>query len=87
VLEEELRVLHLDLKAARTLSGEGSFPQWVELEDISSNKATPTPTRLHLLIVSLPMGQAYSDYHNSHGSFPWRNGVLVLLATSPPESL
>jgi hypothetical protein len=28
----------------------------------SSNKATPTPTRPHLLIVLLPVGQAYSSH-------------------------
>jgi hypothetical protein len=29
----------------------------------SSNKATPIPTRPHLLRVPLPMGQAYSNHH------------------------
>jgi hypothetical protein len=29
----------------------------------SSNKTTPTLTRPHLLIVPLPMTQAYSDHH------------------------
>ena len=58
-LEQELRVLHLDPKAA-----EGdSFSHWVEL-GVRSLKAHPDsdtlpPTSLHLLIVLLRVGQAF----------------------------
>jgi len=54
ILEKELRVLHLDLKvtrrrlpSSRQLGGGSQSPplQW------PPNKATPTPTRPHLLIV------------------------------------
>ena len=64
---EELRVLHLDTMAGgRRLS----LLHWVELEHrisklyphtvhTSSNKTAPIPTRPHLLIVSLPVAQAF----------------------------
>jgi hypothetical protein len=32
--------------------------------DPKAGKATPIPTRPHLLIVPLPIGQAYSNHHN-----------------------
>ena len=65
VLEEKLRVLHLDPKATRRdsiwldlsiyryIRTQSPPPQWPP----PSNKATPTPTRTHLLIVPLSMGQ------------------------------
>jgi hypothetical protein len=78
---EEWRVLHLHLKATKKrdyLSGQpggGSLLHWVKLEHrtlkptpqgrTSFNKETPTPTRPHLLIVPLLMGQAYSNHHTS----------------------
>ena len=48
VLEKELRVLHLDPQ------GSGK-----ELKYYSPNKAIPTPTRPHLLIVTLSINQAF----------------------------
>jgi hypothetical protein len=64
---EELRILHIDPIAARKrLSprklGRGSqnpLPQY----HTSSNKTIPSPIWPHLLIVPLPMGQAYSNHH------------------------
>jgi hypothetical protein len=52
VLEKEQINLHLDPKPARDLS------TWARLElirpKLQLSNATPTPTRPHLLIVSLP---------------------------------
>ena len=67
---EELIILYFDPKATvgnwnsipgRSWAEEASKPnpQWYT----SSNKASPTPTRLHLLIVPFPMGQAF-EYMN-----------------------
>jgi hypothetical protein len=56
-LEKELRVLHLDLQAAE----EDCFPCWVELEHRKPQRQLHRdtfPTRPHLLIMVLPMGQA-----------------------------
>jgi hypothetical protein len=58
VLEEKLRILHLDLEASRRvlssrqLGGGSQSPP--PQRHTSSKKATPTPTRLHLLTVLLP---------------------------------
>jgi len=60
LVHKELRVLHPDQHAA----GWGAHWAWLEHLNLkvhsqwhtSSNKATPTPTRPHLLIEPLPMG-------------------------------
>jgi hypothetical protein len=64
VLEKELRVLHLDLQAP----GRERELAWVSETSIttqqwhtSSNKATPIQTRLHLVIVPLPMDQVFKQ--------------------------
>ena len=62
---EEMRVLHLVLNANRRLI----LPHWTETQSPrtwlhTSNKATPIPTRPHLLTVPLPVGQAYSNHHS-----------------------
>ena len=66
VLEKELRVLHWDPQAA-----EGDCVPTLGMA--FSNKASPTPTRSHLLIVPLPMDQAFKHmrlwghiYSNHH---------------------
>jgi hypothetical protein len=61
-LEKELRVLCLDPKEARRLSLGRSG---AEEETFKAHPYSDTlpPTRPHLLIVSLSMGQAYSNYH------------------------
>jgi len=71
----EPRVLHLDLKAARRgLPSTGSqeealTPHWAELEALPHSDVLPLTKlhllqiRSHLLIVPLPMGQAYLNYH------------------------
>jgi hypothetical protein len=57
-----------------------SLVHWVDLEHkkpqsllhsdtFFSNKATPILTRPYLLIVSLPMGQAYSNHHIGTGEY------------------
>jgi hypothetical protein len=72
VVLEESRVLYFESKAARnrlaarkrisfTLGGGWSRP--FSQGRTSSNKATPTPTKPHLLIVPLSMGQAYSNHY------------------------
>jgi hypothetical protein len=65
VLEMELRVLHLDLKAARRRL-ECHSGQSLSIEDL---KACPHSDTLpltwpYLLIVPLPMGQTYSNHHS-----------------------
>jgi hypothetical protein len=54
-MEQELRVLHLHLKAARRILA----PTWLE-----GDRGT-LPTRLHLRV---PMSQAYSNHHILHMS-------------------
>jgi hypothetical protein len=64
---EELRVLHLDPTAVRKtvfqeVRRKISLP--IPTVPLSSSKATPTPTRPHLLVVPLPR-QAYSNPHSA----------------------
>jgi hypothetical protein len=81
VLENELRVLHLDPNkgnyahpssaASRALAWEPSklIPSvmpFLQQGHTSSNKTTSLPTRPHLLIVALPMGQVHSNHHRGH---------------------
>jgi hypothetical protein len=74
VLEkEELRVPHLDLKAAEeTVCHTGCS---LSIGDLKAHpptathvlrQGTPTPTKPHLLVVSLPLGQA--SKHESMGT-------------------
>jgi hypothetical protein len=81
-----VRVLYPDLKAARKRlafcrqSGAGFLLHWAELEHRTSkptptvmnfpNKATPTPTRPHLLMLALPVDQIYSNHHTHHLARP-----------------
>ena len=67
MVQDELRVLQLHLKAGSRLApmrlGGGAhfpFPQW----HTSSSRATPTPTRLHLLIVPLPGPSLLKPHHS-----------------------
>ena len=61
---KEPRVLHFDPKAVRTRLSftssqeEALDPHWAELEQRDPHSGTLPPTRLHLLIVPLPMGQS-----------------------------
>jgi hypothetical protein len=82
VLEKKLRVLYLDLKAARRrlfseLSGQNLSTRRPQSPPTKwhtfSNKATPNPTIPLLLIVPLSMGQAYSNHHN-RGLVRWLSG-------------
>jgi hypothetical protein len=64
VVLEELSVLHLDQKAARRrLSLQP--PAKLDIKP-HSHYDRLLSTRLHLLIVSLPMGQAYSNLHTTY---------------------
>jgi hypothetical protein len=72
LVQEELRVLCLHLKAARILAskqlGWGLKPKSTVTHLLQQghthfNKATPTPTRPHLLIVSLPGPNIYKQSH------------------------
>jgi hypothetical protein len=57
--QKEMRVLHLDLTAARRKL---YLLHWVNLKGhLQSNILSPT--KPHFLRVSLPMGQEYSFYH------------------------
>jgi hypothetical protein len=72
-VQEEPRVLHFDMKAARSRLSpagskeEGLFPHWVELEhrDINAHPHCDTlpATRPFHLTVPLPLGQVYSNHH------------------------
>lgn len=89
VLEIELRVLYLNLQEslcatlgiARVWETSKTTPQqW----HTSSNEATHTPTRPHLLVMSLPMGQAFkpishttwSNQHNRETEVAWIHHCL-----------
>jgi len=67
VLEMELRVVRLDLKAGWSRQrGGGSLPHRAEPEHRGRPQSPPhsdtlPSTRLHLLIVSLHMGQAFKQ--------------------------
>jgi hypothetical protein len=92
---KEMRVLHLDPQAA-----EDWIPYWVELEHqrtqilperwhISSHKATHIPTKPYLLIVPLPMGQAFKytslwghSYSNHHKK---TQGRTISTSQTPPK--
>jgi hypothetical protein len=74
---EEPRVLHPDTKAARRSlictgsQGEGLFCAGWSLSTRSPQIPLPhsdalPPTRPHLLIVPLHMGQAYSNHHSRY---------------------
>jgi hypothetical protein len=89
VLEMELRVLHLDPKAVRRrLSHIGKS---LSLGDLKTHpyRDTRSPTRPHLLIVSLSMGQAFKrmslgsqTYSNHHT----KDHLEVLVTCSPSAS-
>lgn len=97
VLEKELRVLHLDLKTDRRgFSSTGNQEEGLSLQGrawVSIGPQSP-PTKWHtsfnkphLIIVPLPMGQAYSNHHNispcgSHFMLPAPSIPLL-----PPSSL
>jgi hypothetical protein len=51
MVQEELRILHLHLKAASRILASGI--------KTNTHNDTPTPARLHLLIVPLPMPNIY----------------------------
>jgi hypothetical protein len=55
VAQEKLRVLHLDLTVTRRRLT-------LLFKALSHHDSLP-PTRPHLLIVPLPMGQAYPNHH------------------------
>jgi hypothetical protein len=65
---EELRVLHLDLHVSK-----GTIPHWA---------ATSIPKRPHLIIVPLPMGQAFKHMSLPAGGKPIQSTTALL-----PEEL
>ena len=89
VLEEKLIVVHLDPKADReglSFAGsqkEGFFHtgQRFKAPFFQSyshfNKATLTPTRPNLLIVTLPMGQTYSNHHSPFNGRLTKEGLYI----------
>ena len=68
LLEKELRILHLVLKAARSL--DSTLARELEHRSTQSpppmvmdfNKVIPTPARPHLSIVPLPTGQPFKTH-------------------------
>jgi hypothetical protein len=75
--QEELRVLHLELSAARKKL---TFQQLAELQAHPHSDTLP-PTRHYLLTVPLSTDQLYSNHHTYYGSKGETKVIMVIITS------